>query len=253
MAIKRKLSETELFCWNYVQDNLAKISQMTISKVAQEAHVSISTVNRTLNKVGYDGYSDFKHSIKNSKTYPINGFSSEVNEAFRKNETEITRTINQLSVEEIESAIRLINRHENITLIAMGLSSNVSREMMAKLQLFNKRCTRYDDPEYMKYHAAKMNSHDLIIAISISGETPELLETVAIAKARGAKILSLTANPSSALASNADVSISAYKSKVRELDFGLDVASRIPLQIVNRILIDAYAIYKQNATIRENQ
>ncbi|GAB2028102.1 MurR/RpiR family transcriptional regulator [Lactovum odontotermitis] len=246
-----KLSETELFCWNYVQDNLAKVSQMTISKVAEESHVSISTVNRTLNKMGYDGYSDFKHSVKNDKTHPSNGFSSEVNEAFLKNETEITRTINQLSVEEIESAIRLINRHEDITLIAMGLSDNVSLEMMAKLQLFAKRCVRYNDSEYMKYHAGKMHSTDLIIAISISGETPELIETVGIAKSHGAKVLALTASPSSRLAQMADVSLSAYKSKIKELDFGLDVASRIPLQIVNRILIDAFAIYKRDATIRE--
>jgi DNA-binding MurR/RpiR family transcriptional regulator len=225
---------------------------MTISKVAEASHVSISTVNRTLNKMGYDGYSDFKHSVKNDKSRPSNGFSSEVNEAFLKNETEITRTINQLSVEEIESAIRLINRHDDITLLAMGLSDNVSLEMMAKLQLFSKRCTKYNDPEYMMYHAGKMHETDLVIVISISGETPELVEATAIAKAHGAKILALTASPSSQLAQAADVSLSAYKSKIKELDFGLDVASRIPLQIVNRILIDAFAIYKQSATIRES-
>ncbi|MBB5888555.1 MurR/RpiR family transcriptional regulator [Lactovum miscens] len=250
MVFKKQLSETEFFCWNFIQDNLSKISHMTISKVAEEAHVSISTVNRTLNKMGYDGYSDFKHTVKSSKNYPINGFSNEVNEAFLKNETEITRTINQLSVEEIENAIRLINRHENITLIAMGLSTTVSQEMMAKLQLFGKRVTRYDDPEFMKYHAGKMNKTDLVIVISISGETPELVDTISIAKAKGTEILALTANPLSSIARAADINISAYKSKVKELNFGLDVASRIPLQIVNRILIDAFAIYKQNATIR---
>ncbi|MDR2977144.1 MAG: MurR/RpiR family transcriptional regulator [Streptococcaceae bacterium] len=247
-----KLSDTERFCWDYIQDNLSKISHMTISKVAEASHVSISTVNRTLNKMGYEGYSDFKHSVRNSKAHSSNGFSSEVNEAFLKNETEITRTINQLSVEEIESAIRLINQHNDITLIAMGLSDNVSREMMAKLQLFSKRCTRYNDPEYMKYHAGRMHESDLIIAISISGETPEIVDSVAIAKSRGAKVLAVTASPSSRLAQMANVSLSAYKSKIKELDFGLDVASRIPLQIVNRILIDAFAIYKQSATIRES-
>ncbi|WP_136249351.1 MurR/RpiR family transcriptional regulator, partial [Halomonas borealis] len=77
--------------------------------LATESHVSVSTVNRTLKKMGYDGYSDFKQTIRNTKNERRkNGFSKEVNQAIRKNEIEITRTINQLSADDIEAAIKLI-------------------------------------------------------------------------------------------------------------------------------------------------
>ena len=98
----KTLSEAESYCWNHIQDNLNRIPNLSISILATESHVSVSTVNRTLKKMGYDGYSDFKQTIRNTKNERRkNGFSKEVNQAIRKNEIEITRTINQLSADDI--------------------------------------------------------------------------------------------------------------------------------------------------------
>ncbi len=248
----RTLSEAESYCWNYIQEHLTKIPNLSISTLANDAHVSLSTVNRTLKKMGYDGYTDFKQTIRHTKNERRkNGFSKEVNEAIHKNEIEITRTINQLSAEDIEKAIKLIDHHSNIIIFSAGLSSNVAREMMNKLQLFGKNCVSYDDFDYMKYYANRANRDHLIVAISVSGETPEIASAIHTAKSHGAKIIALTAASPSAIANQADVCIVAYKSKLKEINFGLDVGSRIPLQVANRILLDAYAIYKNLAPIRE--
>ena len=63
----KTLSEAESNCWNHIQDNLNRIPNLSISILAAESHVSVSTVNRTLKKMGYDGYSDFKQTIRNTK------------------------------------------------------------------------------------------------------------------------------------------------------------------------------------------
>lgn len=111
----KTLSEAESYCWNHIQDNLNRIPNLSISILATESHVSVSTVNRTLKKMGYEGYSDFKQTIRNTKNERRkNGFSKEVNQAIRKNEVEITRTINQLSADDIEAAIKLIDHHSKI-------------------------------------------------------------------------------------------------------------------------------------------
>ncbi|MCG4691392.1 MurR/RpiR family transcriptional regulator, partial [Phocaeicola vulgatus] len=73
--------EAESYCWNHIQDNLNRIPNLSISILATESHVSVSTVNRTLKKMGYDGYSDFKQTIRNTKNERHkNGFSKEVNQ-----------------------------------------------------------------------------------------------------------------------------------------------------------------------------
>jgi DNA-binding MurR/RpiR family transcriptional regulator len=249
--INQKLSDSESFCWHYIESHLSDVQQMTMAQVSVAAHVSLSTVNRTINRMGYEGFAEFKYSIKDQKQRVKNGFSSEVNQAIDKNTIEITRTINQLSVEKIEEALRMLDHHNNVTLIALGLSTNVAKEMVAKLQLFDKNCTVYEDPEFMKFHAGKMNRSDLVIAISLTGRTNEIVETVKIAKKHEAGVLALTAGADSPLAKLADTCLCAYKSSLRELDFGLDVASRIPLHIIGRILLDTFAIYKSAKPIRE--
>lgn len=249
----KNLSEAELYCWNYIQDNLDKIPQLSISKLSENAHVSLSTVNRALKKMGYEGYKEFKEHIRQTKNErKKNGFSKEVNQAIQKNEIEITRTINQLSAEDIEEAIKLIDRHSHIIIFSTGLSSNVAREMMNKLQIFGKDCVAHDDFDYMKYYASRVRRDTLIIAISVSGETPEIVSAIKLAKVHQAKVVALTADSLSTIAGLADIKISAYKSKVKEINFGLDVGSRIPLQVVNRILLDAFAIYKNLVPIRED-
>lgn len=248
----KKLSGAELYCWNYIQDNLSKIPSFSISKISENAHVSLSTVNRTLKKMGYDGYKEFKETVRQTKKErKKNGFSKEVNQAIQKNEVEITRTINQLSAEDIEEAIKLIDHHSHILIFSAGLSSNVAREMMNKLQIFGKDCVSHDDFDYMKFYANRITKGTLVVAISVSGETEEIASALRIAKSHHAKVISLTASATSTIASLGDIRISAYKSKVKEINFGLDVSSRIPLQVVNRILLDAFAIYKNLAPIRE--
>lgn len=223
-------------------------------KIAQDAHVSLSTVSRTLKKKGYDGYSEFKQTVRQTKKMNAEKkwLLKRSKPCIHKNEVEIMRTINQLSSEDIESAVRLIDHQKKIMIFSAGLSSNVAREMMSKLQLFGKDCTSHDDFDYMKYYASRANRDYLVIAISISGATPEIAQALHIAKSHGSKIIALTAANPSIISDQADICINAYKSKIKEINFGLDVGSRIPLQVVTRILLDSYAIYKDLAPIRED-
>lgn len=74
---------------------------------------------------------------------------------------------------------------------------------------------------------------------------PEInLPLVNIRKQNG-KILSLTADSDSELATLSDVSLVGYKSRLEINHFDLDVHSRLPLFILERLLIDGYSIYKK--------
>ena len=201
------LTNAESYTWQIIQENYEKIPQLSISELAELAHVSLSTVNRTVRK------------------------------------KELLKTIENISAEEIEKAVELIQESEEILIFSRGLSTNVADELMKKLQLFRKPVSLHDDSKYMAYYARFVNEKSLIIVLSLSGETVEILNALNIAKGQNPKILSLTVNANTSLTNLSDISLIGYKSSLEVNYFDLDVHSRLSLSILSRVLIDAYSIY----------
>ena len=230
--VNQKLSSAEAYTWQVIQEHYDEIPQLSITDLAELAHCSLSTINRTVRKKGFSGYAEFRYSIKEKPLPNINGFSNEVLAAIGKNEEELLRTIHNISAPAIEQAVR-------------ALSTHAAAEMMKKLQLFHKPVTLHDDYKYMTYYASFVKANSLIINLSLSGETSELIEATEVAKTHGAKILTLTVTEQSPLVRLADVSLIGYKSSLEVNYFDLDVHSRLPLYILVRVLFDAYSIYKK--------
>ncbi|WP_460017372.1 MurR/RpiR family transcriptional regulator [Lactovum odontotermitis] len=245
--MSQELSNSECHAWQVIQDNYQDIPRLSISEVADMAFVSISTVNRTVRKKGYAGYSDFRYSIKEKAVLEREGtkFSQEVLSAIAKNEEELLKTINGISADSIEAAVKAIDRADEIVLLACGLSINPANEMLRKLQLFHKHVSLYSEAKPMAYYAKFLKPEDLVIALSLFGETDEINDSVKIAKSRGAKTLVLTATADSRLSALADIAIVGYKSRLEVNYFELGVHSRIPLHILVRVLFDCYSIYKK--------
>ncbi|MFC4651871.1 MurR/RpiR family transcriptional regulator [Lactococcus nasutitermitis] len=244
--VKRSLSEAESYTWRIIQEHYEEIPKTSISELAEIAHVSISTINRTVQKKGFKGYAEFRFSIKEKSIPKIKGFSKEVLAAISKNEEELIKTINSISVESVEAAVEAIEQASEILIFARGLSTNVAIEMMKKLQLYHKLGVIHDDAGSMAYYAKHVTSNSLIIVTSLSGERDEINIPLNDAKTQGATILALTVSENSTLTRLADISLVGYKSPYEVHYFDLDVHSRLPLHILVRVLFDAYSIYKKS-------
>lgn len=242
--VNQSLSSAEAYTWQVIQEHYNEIPNLSISDLSELAHCSLSTINRTVRKKGFSGYAEFRYSVKEKPLLHINGFSNEVLAAIGKNEEELLRTILNISAPAIEQAVRAIDQADEILIFARGLSTHAAAEMMKKLQLFHKLVTIHDDYKYMTYYASFVKEKSLVINLSLSGDTPELVEATEIAKAQGAHILTLTVTEQSPLSRLADVSLIGYKSSLEVNYFELDVHSRLPLYILVRVLFDAYSIYK---------
>ncbi|MDR0299355.1 MAG: MurR/RpiR family transcriptional regulator [Streptococcaceae bacterium] len=245
--VSQSLSSAESYTWQVIKKHYDEIPDLSISDLAELAHCSLSTINRTVRKKGFAGYAEFRFSIKEKPLPKISGFSKGVLAAIGKNEEELLRTINNISAEAIEEAVKEIDKATEIIIFAHGLSANAATEMMKKLQLFHKAVTLHDDYEYMAYYADFVKSGTLIIVLSLSGETLGIVKATEIAKLRGAKVLTLTVTKDSPLDKLADSSLVGYKSPLEVNYFDLDVHSRLPLYILVRVLFDAYSIYKKQA------
>lgn len=245
MVATSNLSSAEGYTWQIIQDNYDQISQISISKLSEMAHVSISTVNRTVKKKGYPGYAAFRYSVEKQKLPEIQGFSKEVLAAIAKNEEELLYTIHGISAQTIEEAVQLIDQAEEILLFARALSANAATEMMKKLQLFHKTVSLFTDSADMAYYAKATNQQSLVIVLSLSGETPGINMAAELSKMNGTKIIALTVSNHSSLTKLSDISLIGYKSPLEVHYFDLDVHSRLPLYILVRVLFDAFSIYQK--------
>ncbi|XHB95199.1 hypothetical protein AAFF39_08885 [Lactococcus garvieae] len=45
-----KLSDAEMYTWEFLEENKSKVQLMSITQIAEEAHVSTATIVRTLKK-----------------------------------------------------------------------------------------------------------------------------------------------------------------------------------------------------------
>ena len=206
-----KLSETEQYLWDYIESHILEVPNYSIVKLSEQANVSTATIVRTMKKKGYEGFTAFKHHLKEQEN---------------KN---------------IEDAIQKIKFADRVFLFARGFSEMIGQEMMVKFQLTGKNCQMHTDPEIIKNISRKLTKQDIVIFISLNGETKELV--VAAKNCYDAEIGSilLTANNTSSLMNYCEIALVGFKSEGSYFP-DYEVRSRLPLQIIARILLDSYAL-----------
>lgn len=244
------LSDAEAYLWQFIQENIQVIPQYSIVKLSEEANVSTATIVRTMKKKGYEGFTSFKHSIKDQLNTTVN-FSvveqvdNEIKKAILKNEQEVIRTINMLDSGVIEDAVQKIYSAKRIIIFARGFSELIATEMMVKLQLAGKYAQMHTDPNIIKSISSKLVKEDVVIFVSLNGETPELVVAGNNCYHREISTITLSANRSSSLVKLSELSFIGFKSEGSYFP-DYEVRSRLPLSIMARILLDAYAIRSQD-------
>lgn len=241
------LSTTEKYFLNYIDTHLDEVEHLTISQLGDIANVSPATIIRTLKKIGFDGYSSFKYYIKKQHTPPFTGIqkaSEAIRSAIYRNQQEVDRTIQFLELDTIEQAVRQLERAKKIYIFAMGFSTPLGDELKLKLDLCDKYCKFFNVRNFIRNTAQKkVADGDLCIFISLSGKSQTLLDAIEQSRKKKACNMVLTCQPDSPLASKADILFTGYQAISENPTFsGFDVESRLPLQVIIRILIDAYTL-----------
>jgi len=92
-----------------------------------------------------------------------------------------------------------------VVVTGMGKSGHVSNKIAATLASTGTPAFFMHPAEASHGDVGMITKHDLLLAISYSGETEEVITILPIVKRMGAKLLSMTGNPNSTMAKAADV------------------------------------------------
>jgi arabinose-5-phosphate isomerase len=107
-------------------------------------------------------------------------------------------------------AVRLmLDCSGRVVVSGMGKSGHIARKIASTLASTGTPAFFVHPGEASHGDLGMIAEHDVLIALSNSGESPELLTIVPIVKRKGARLIAMTGNPLSSLAREADVHLDA--------------------------------------------
>lgn len=239
-------SSSEEYLLEYIEAHLDDIPTLSIVKLSERSNVSTATIVRTMQKLGYDGFSAFKHSLKEELAHNphfaiIEQVDQKIQDAILKNEQEVMNTIKMLNSGTIEDAIQKIKASNKIVIFARGFSELIAQEMLIKFQLLGKYAELHVDPNIIRSLSRTLDPNDIVIFVSLNGETEELVEAGQNCKDHQISTITFTANASGRLTKLSELTFIGFKSQASYFP-EYEVRSRLPLNVMVRILMDSYAI-----------
>ncbi|MGL5269261.1 MAG: MurR/RpiR family transcriptional regulator [Selenomonadaceae bacterium] len=244
-----KTSKSDRVLIRYIQDNIQLVARKTISQLSQESGIGESTITRFARKMGFSSLSAFKLALAEeltdtSQRYIINrdiAAAESVELTARKlldtNIGMMEKTLQLLDFETISGSSRLLQHARRILFVGLGNAGYMAKDSSYKFSRIGLDCTGTDNSHTMIVMAALLHPEDLLVAISHSGETDEIIKTVELAKRKGVKTIVITANKKSTLAVLSDQGI-FYEAEETLLETG-----SIPVKLAQFFILDL--IYTQ--------
>lgn len=216
-ALRSGLRPAEKRVADVVLRDIESAVRASNSQLAQAANVSEPTVTRFCRALGCEGVRDFKLRLAQSlvagsmtspdSVEPENSRLPFWNAVFSQARNAIRLAERQLDETEVSRAIECISTAGRVFVFGLGGgSTSLALDMQYRLFRFGISVTAYSDNYLMRMVVATVRPGDVVIMISATGRTRELIEAVAIAKNYSAKVVAIT-RPKSELAAAADIAL----------------------------------------------
>ena len=174
-----------------------------VAEIAEQAQVSQPTVIRFCRSLGYKGLPEFKLAL--SASISQNGLPfvhAELNtddnmgdvmeKVLGNTAAALLGARRSLDENELENAIAMLSHARRIEFYGVGNSGIVAQDAQHKFFRFGVSTVAYSDTHIQLMAAAVLTAQDVLVVISNSGSSIELLDAVSIAKENGAKVIVIT-------------------------------------------------------------
>ncbi|SDB81969.1 transcriptional regulator, RpiR family [Pelagirhabdus alkalitolerans] len=203
------LSKLEKKVADYVLKNHTKIANMHIKDLAYESGVSVATITRFSRKIGADSFVEFKISLRDA--IDIETESNDVIQTVNNMYKSVVEATSSLSTLDIYfEAIQHLKAAKRIHIFGLGSSGLSGEELKLRLQRMGYMVNTYHDSHSMILSSSIMDHDDCILAISSSGETKEIIDSLKLAKSNNASILIMTNYVHTQMTKYADTTLFTY-------------------------------------------
>jgi len=201
-----KLSKSEKLIALEVLSNPSKVINQSISSLAQQTGVSLPTVNRFCKKLGFKGYPAFKIQVAQEITITNSMLSNQFNvdkdipDIVKRVMSDIQSTIvsvgQNLDSNSIDNATDVLATAKSITFFGLGGSGPVALDAQHKFFRFAIPVVAHVDYINQRMIVSMMRKGDVLVLISFTGRTAEIVKTAKVAKINNIKTIALTTKDS---------------------------------------------------------
>lgn len=227
-----KLSDTDDQIVEYILNNKEEAVTLSIQHLASLLYTVPNTITRLSKKLGYDGFSHMKNSLK-EELHEKEAEPPEDSLVFN-----IHKTISLIDEEKLANVTKIIQEGRRLLFFAVGDTAPYCEMMIKSLKVAGKQGEYYFHRHDMVYEVNHLEDTDVLFLISLSGETRQVLEMAELAKQRGVTLISLTHFTKNTLQSLTDVNLYCYSPEKRLNDY--NVTDKTPVMLVLRALAEYY-------------
>ncbi|WP_415882931.1 SIS domain-containing protein [Neptuniibacter sp. QD29_5] len=242
---RENLRKSEQKVADYVLAHANEVIHMRIVDLASEANVSEPTVVRFCRALSYDGFQDFKLTLAqglasnnhfeqfslNSKD-TVTEFKEKIFDSMIGNLLNIKE---QLDTTTVERAIAALAKARRVEFYGFGASAPVCTDAAHKFHRLKVSSTSYSDPHMQAISAVSLDDRDVVVAISQTGRTKDLLHTVKLVKETGTTVISLCPSDTP-LADLASIPIHI------DLEEDKDLSTLMSSRVLHLVVIDVLAV-----------
>ena len=201
-AMREQLRPSERKLADYVIDAPREVLDLSMTDVAARAGVSQPTIARFCHALGFSGFREFRIRLAQAVAAdlpavyrdvhpdePVPGVAAKV----------LDRTIgallqvrNNLSNDAVAAAIDLLANASRIEFYGAGGSGIAAQDIQHKFFRLGMPSVAYSDPHTFLMSAALLGPGNVVVAISNTGRTRDVVDAARAALAGGAKVIAIT-------------------------------------------------------------
>lgn len=250
---KNELSPQEKKLCEYIISFTRETVNLSITQLAKASGCSTSTISRFCRLFHAENFSEFKLKLAVELTEKpplvtyqdiVAGQSLDhiVTGITTNNIRSVSDTAKLLDYNKLKETIISLHEAKRIDIYGIATSGIVAEDLAQKLVRIGKFAACFTDSHMQKTSASALNEESVAIGISYSGETPETIHALEIAKKQGAKTIAVTKYGTSTIATLVDICLFISSSEV-----GMrrgDMASRMAqLHLIDIIFVGLVSEY----------
>ena len=253
------LTKSERRIADYIVDHTDEVMEQTVSDLAVHAQSSEITISRFCKKLGCSGLKELKlmlaAELSAAPQKPVLDIQTGVSggdvaaKVFANIAEGLQDTLSLLDYGALDAAARLLLKARRIYVFGFGNSATVCMDMATRFLRLGLAIREYADSHMQVTAAALMTADDVVIAVSHSGASKELLQSVQAARENGAKVIVITSHGQSPLAALADICLCGMG---REVQYTSEAgASRLIHMAIGDVLYTRVAM-QEKAVFQDN-
>lgn len=237
------LNETDLAIYQRVTSHFKDIESLSVRQLAAESNTSTASVLRFCRKFGTTGFTEFKIRLA---AYIRAHEPSPQQTLNRSNAPELINFFSRFQDtyyrEKIDEAVALLLEKELILFIGLGSSNIIAEYGALYFSSIFTMAVRIEDPNnYPVTHMTpELARRTCIVALSVSGETPEVINYLSHFNLSESSIISITSTSTSTVARLSDINI-PYHIAIEKMPDGSAAPPDITTQVPALYIVETLA------------